>query len=123
MTTVFTDVRLKRFLEMRGADAGTPGDDGRRSRRSGSGCSYDDAALEAAAALVRKHDWQRASSPCAAQVPAPAVAHALAGRHTARSRRARWWRSPPTGCKRARRGATPRARRRIGCTRRLFKKS
>ena len=28
VTTVFTDVRLKRFLEMRGADAGSPRDDG-----------------------------------------------------------------------------------------------
>ena len=27
MTTVFTDVRLKRFLEMRGADAGSAGHD------------------------------------------------------------------------------------------------
>ena len=27
MTTAFTDVRVKRFLEMRGADAGQPGHD------------------------------------------------------------------------------------------------
>ena len=39
VTTAFTDVRLKRFLEMRGADAGSPDDADGAARRSGSGCS------------------------------------------------------------------------------------
>ena len=52
VTTVFTDVRLKRFLEMRGADAGSP------AMMVGlsafwTGLLYDDAAQKAAAALVR----------------------------------------------------------------------
>ena len=38
LSTIFPEVRLKRYLEMRGADAG-PGGDYRRSRPSGSGCS------------------------------------------------------------------------------------
>ena len=56
LTTVFTDVRLKRFLEMRGADAG-------RSEMMVAqsalwvGLLYDEAALAAAAALVRRHPW------------------------------------------------------------------
>jgi glutamate--cysteine ligase len=52
VTTVFTDVRLKRFLEMRGADAGSvpmlmakPA--------FWTGLLYDDAAQKAAAALIR----------------------------------------------------------------------
>ncbi len=56
LTTVFTDVRLKRFLEMRGADAGTP-----EMMLAVSafwvGLLYDDAALAAAAALVRAGAW------------------------------------------------------------------
>ncbi|MFC0385427.1 glutamate--cysteine ligase [Muricoccus vinaceus] len=52
VTTVFTDVRLKRFLEMRGADMGSA------AMVSALpafwvGLLYDDAALKAAAALVR----------------------------------------------------------------------
>ena len=52
VTTAFTDVRLKRFLEMRGADAGNPG------MLLGqptlwTGVLYDDAAQKAAAALIR----------------------------------------------------------------------
>jgi len=51
ITTVFTDVRLKRFLEMRGADAGSP------AMMTALpafwvGLLYDDAALTAAEALV-----------------------------------------------------------------------
>jgi glutamate--cysteine ligase len=52
MTTVFTDVRLKRFLEMRGADAGTP-----QMMLAQSalwvGLLYDEAALAAADDLTR----------------------------------------------------------------------
>jgi glutamate--cysteine ligase len=57
LTTVFTDVRLKRFLEMRGADAGTPAMMVAQSA-FWVGLLYDEAALAAAAALVAKHPWQ-----------------------------------------------------------------
>ncbi len=52
MTTVFTDVRLKRFIEMRGADAGSPA---MMLAQSGFwvGLLYDEAALEAALSLLR----------------------------------------------------------------------
>ena len=52
VTTVFTDVRLKRFLEMRGADAG---DRGMLMAQPAlwTGLLYDDAAQKAAAALIR----------------------------------------------------------------------
>jgi len=56
MTTVFTDVRLKRFLEMRGADAGRP-DMMIAQSALWVGILYDDAALDAADALVRTHPW------------------------------------------------------------------
>ncbi len=52
VTTVFTDVRLKRFLEMRGADAGTPAMMLAQSALW-VGLLYDPAALAAAEALVR----------------------------------------------------------------------
>ena len=57
MTTVFTDVRLKRFLEMRGADAGAPAMMLAQSA-FWVGLLYDPAALAAAAALVRGGGWQ-----------------------------------------------------------------
>ncbi len=57
LTTVFTDVRLKRFLEMRGADAGTPAMMVAQSALW-TGLLYDAAALAAATALVRAHPWQ-----------------------------------------------------------------
>ena len=57
MTTAFTDVRLKRFLEMRGADAGTP-DMMLAQSALWVGLLYDDAALAAAEALVSRHPWQ-----------------------------------------------------------------
>ena len=57
LTTVFTDVRLKRFLEMRGADAGRPEMMVAQSALW-AGLLYDDAALTAAAAVVRRR-------PCA----------------------------------------------------------
>ncbi len=56
MTTAFTDVRVKRFLEMRGADAGRP-DMMVAQSALWVGILYDDAALAAADALVRKHPW------------------------------------------------------------------
>jgi glutamate--cysteine ligase len=56
MTTVFTDVRIKRFLEMRGADAGSAPMMIAQSALW-VGLLYDPAALEAAAALVRRHPW------------------------------------------------------------------
>jgi glutamate--cysteine ligase len=52
MTTVFTDVRLKRFLEMRGADAGSPAMMLAQSA-FWVGLLYDEAALDAALALLR----------------------------------------------------------------------
>ena len=56
LTTVFTDVRLKRFLEMRGADAGTPAMMLAQSALW-VGLLYDEAALTAAEALVRGGTW------------------------------------------------------------------
>jgi glutamate--cysteine ligase len=56
VTTVFTDVRLRRFLEMRGADAGTL-DMMVAQSALWVGLLYDDAALAAAEALVRRHPW------------------------------------------------------------------
>ncbi|MBB2155417.1 glutamate--cysteine ligase [Gluconacetobacter diazotrophicus] len=56
MTTAFTDVRLKRFLEMRGADAGSP-EMMLAMSALWVGLLYDDAALAAADALVREQDW------------------------------------------------------------------
>ncbi|NVN42136.1 glutamate--cysteine ligase, partial [Ameyamaea chiangmaiensis] len=53
MTTVFTDVRLKQFLEMRGADAGSP-EMMLAQSALWVGLLYDDAALTAAEALVRE---------------------------------------------------------------------
>ena len=55
MTTAFTDVRVKRFLEMRGADAGRA-DMMVAQSALWVGLLYDEAALAAAAALVREHD-------------------------------------------------------------------
>jgi len=57
MTTAFTEVRLKRFLEMRGADAGSPAMMLAQSA-FWVGLLYDAAALEAARALVARHPWQ-----------------------------------------------------------------
>ncbi len=57
LTTAFTDVRVKRFLEMRGADAGTP-EMMLAQSALWVGLLYDDAALEAALALVRGVRWE-----------------------------------------------------------------
>jgi glutamate--cysteine ligase len=56
ITTVFTDVRLRKFIEMRGADAGTLEMMVAQSALW-VGLLYDDAALAAAEALVRRHKW------------------------------------------------------------------
>ena len=56
MTTAFTDVRVKRFLEMRGADAGNPAMMVAQSALW-VGLLYDEAALAAADALVRRRPW------------------------------------------------------------------
>jgi glutamate--cysteine ligase len=59
VTTVFTDVRLKRFLEMRGADAGRL-DMMVAQSALWVGLLYDDAALEAALAAVHGASWEDA---------------------------------------------------------------
>ena len=56
MTTAFTDVRLKRFLEMRGADAGRP-DMMLAQSAFWVGLLYDDDALAAAVSLVSGQSW------------------------------------------------------------------
>jgi glutamate--cysteine ligase len=56
LTTAFTDVRLKRFLEMRGADAGRP-DMMVAQSALWVGLLYDDAALTAVEALLRGAGW------------------------------------------------------------------
>jgi glutamate--cysteine ligase len=56
ITTVFTDVRIKRFLEMRGADAGRA-DMMVAQSAFWVGLLYDDAALAAAEALLRGAGW------------------------------------------------------------------
>jgi glutamate--cysteine ligase len=57
MTTAFTDVRVKQFLEMRGSDAGRPEMMVAQSALW-TGLLYDEAALAAADALVKRHPWQ-----------------------------------------------------------------
>lgn len=57
MTTVFTDVRLKTFLEMRGADAGHP-EMMLAQSAFWVGLLYDDAALTSAESLLRGAGWR-----------------------------------------------------------------
>jgi glutamate--cysteine ligase len=59
ITTVFTDVRIKRFLEMRGADAGRA-DMMVAQSALWVGLLYDDGALTAAEALLRGAGWEDA---------------------------------------------------------------
>ncbi len=59
LTTVFTDVRLKRFLEMRGSDAGAPEMMAAQSA-FWVGLLYDDATLDAAESLLQGMMWQDA---------------------------------------------------------------
>jgi glutamate--cysteine ligase len=65
VTTAFTDVRLKRFLEMRGADAGRA-DMMLAQSALWVGLLYDDAALSAAEALLRGAGWDDAVTARAA---------------------------------------------------------
>jgi glutamate--cysteine ligase len=65
LTTAFTDVRLKRFLEMRGADAGRP-DMMVAQSALWVGLLYDDAALTAAEALLSGAGWDDAIAARAA---------------------------------------------------------
>jgi glutamate--cysteine ligase len=65
VTTVFTDVRLKRFLEMRGSDAGRA-DMMLAQSALWAGLLYDDAALTAAEALLRGTGWEDAVTARAA---------------------------------------------------------
>jgi glutamate--cysteine ligase len=67
MTTVFTDVRVKQFLEMRGADAGRA-DMMVAQSALWVGLLYDDAALASAEALVRGMTWD-AVAALRAEVP------------------------------------------------------
>ena len=95
VTTVFTDVRIKRFLEMRGADAGRA-DMMVAQSAFWVGLLYDDAALTAAEALLRDATWEDAVALRAA-VPreglaAPGAAAACA------TWRGRSSPSPVTGC-------------------------
>jgi glutamate--cysteine ligase len=59
MTTAFTDVRVKKFLEMRGSDAGRA-DMMVAQSALWVGLLYDDAALTAAESLVRGMSWRDA---------------------------------------------------------------
>ena len=65
ITTVFTDVRVKRFLEMRGADAGSA-DMMLAQSAFWVGLLYDDAALASAEALLQGLGWEDALSMRAA---------------------------------------------------------
>ncbi|HET7882749.1 MAG TPA: glutamate-cysteine ligase family protein, partial [Acetobacteraceae bacterium] len=64
-TTVFTDVRIKRFLEMRGADAGRA-DMMVAQSAFWIGLLYNDPALAAAEALLRDATWEDAVAARAA---------------------------------------------------------
>lgn len=78
VTTVFTDVRLKRFLEMRGADAG-PLPMLLAKPAFWVGLLYDDAAQKAAAALVR--GWTAAEIAALREaVPAQGLRATIRGR-------------------------------------------
>ncbi|MBD0272403.1 MAG: glutamate--cysteine ligase [Acetobacteraceae bacterium] len=78
VTTAFTDVRLKRFLEMRGADAGGP-NMLMAAPALWVGLLYDDAAQKAAAELVR--GWTAGEiRELRAAVPRDALGAAIRGR-------------------------------------------
>ena len=77
VTTVFTDVRIKRYLEMRGADAGRA-DMMVAQSAFWVGLLYDDAALTAAEALLRDATWEDAVALRAA-VPREGLAAAWRG--------------------------------------------
>jgi glutamate--cysteine ligase len=78
VTTAFTEVRLKRFLEMRGADAGSPAMV-QALPALWVGLLYEDAAQKAAAALVR--DWTvEEIRALRAEVPRQALSARIRGR-------------------------------------------
>lgn len=78
VTTAFTDVRLKRFLEMRGADAGSPAML-QALPAFWVGLLYDDAAQKAASALIR--GWSVAEIRALREaVPRDGLRAALRGR-------------------------------------------
>jgi glutamate--cysteine ligase len=77
LTTAFTDVRVKRFLEMRGADAGEPAMMLAQSALW-VGLLYDPAALAAAESLVREQPWE-AYRALRAAVPRQALQAPWAG--------------------------------------------
>ena len=109
ITTAFTDVRLKRFLEMRGADAGRA-DMMLAQSALWVGLLYNDAALASAEALLRGAGWEDAIAARAA-VPGR-VWTRRGGAARCGISRGTWWRSPATGCAPAgcgtRRGMTSR---------------
>ena len=78
VTTVFTDVRLKKFLEMRGSDSGSAAMI-LAQPAFWAGLLYDDAAQKAALALVRGWDVE-AIRTLRAEVPRVALAATIAGR-------------------------------------------
>ncbi len=78
VTTAFTDVRLKRFLEMRGADAGGP-NMLMAAPALWVGLLYDDAAQKAAAALIRGWTVEEMRALRAA-VPRDALRATIGGR-------------------------------------------
>jgi glutamate--cysteine ligase len=78
VTTVFTDVRIKRFLEMRGADAGRA-DMMVAQSAFWVGLLYDDSALAAAESLLRDATWEDAVALRAA-VPREGLAAPWRGR-------------------------------------------
>ncbi|MCO6417572.1 glutamate--cysteine ligase [Siccirubricoccus sp. KC 17139] len=78
VTTAFTDVRLKRFLEMRGSDVGSPAMILAKPALW-VGLLYEDAAQKAAASLVR--DWSVAEiRALRAAVPRDALGAEIGGR-------------------------------------------
>ncbi len=85
MTTAFTDVRVKRFLEMRGADAGSPAAMLAQSA-FWTGLLYDETALAAAESVMRRYEIDDYFK-LRADVPALAMGATLGGdslRHVAR---------------------------------------
>ena len=96
LTTLFPEVRMKRFLEMRGADGG-------RWRRIcalpalWTGLLYDQTSLDAAWDLVK--DWTAEERQALRDaVPKTALRHAVPRHHGAGGRPRRRWPSPRPAC-------------------------
>ena len=92
-TTAFPDVRLKRYIETRGADSGRPAMMLAQSA-FWTGIFYDPAALAAAAALVKDLVLCRISWPCAPRCRRTGI-NTTFGAARCAIWRARRWRSPP----------------------------